>query len=325
MEVCYSCEEIVKNSSVLAVNSRTADQQLISDDVRRTVEMVLYVVVNFIVGVSLSTSVNVSLLSLSVADLVSLVFLTWESVCYNPSLASPEIPLVAIHYYTATIPRSICVRIAWWITTFITFERCLCISLPLHVRDVLTPRRTLLILTLIALVHIAGMSPFWFSRQVFTVFIAGKNSSQYRARYSPNGAYIENIGYNFSVVSQFVTYILDLGCACFTIQQLHVKSRWRKRNSTTSALTPANRDVKVTRMVALLSSLFLAFTLPNCVSFVLVISKTPGYVVEQNTFLMVRACILTIESIGSSVNILVYYSMSSRYRKIFNSFMSRPD
>ncbi|XP_059151504.1 uncharacterized protein LOC131937845 [Physella acuta] len=312
-------------------------ERLISDDLRKVFEIIFFVVLNGVFGFfgsianiiniivflkqGLSDSVTISLFALAITDLGSLVTLLWESVCLNPLFAGSDIDFVAfdIHYVTAAVPHAIFVRIAWWTTTFITFERCLCIALPLKVKQIITPRRTVIFLVIISVVTFIGVSPLFICAYIGWHYFPSMNRTLLARIFKDDGPYIESIGSTYIVVSQFSSFILDVIFTGLIVHQLQVKSRWRSE-ATSAGEGMALRDKKVVKMVTLISCIFIVCLMPSCINFLLGVVYASAYSlagVQQNLFLLSWSVILTLEGVNSSVNIFVYYTMSSNYRNIF--------
>lgn len=59
------------------------------------------------------------------------------NVCYNPAFDTLDLGTdpVEFQYLTGAWPHVAFTRVTSWITAFITLERCLCITMPLKVRD----------------------------------------------------------------------------------------------------------------------------------------------------------------------------------------------
>ncbi|CAL1525906.1 unnamed protein product, partial [Lymnaea stagnalis] len=281
-------------------------------------------IVNIIVFAkqSFNSSVNVNLLCLSIADFGSLASLSWKSLSYIHVLLSWDLSYLGtdVIYVLAAVSRGTFTRIAWWITTLITFERCLCIAMPLKIKHIVTPRSSTLALCLILLVALAGVSPFLIARRIGDVSTG--NSTAVGFYYAENGPYLESISTTYSVVAQLGSYILNAACTGVIILQLRVKSTWRKGCGLAVGLNHARelRDKRIAKMISSISSLFIVCSFANCVSLVLVIAKVPGYsdAFASPTFLAVQEATITLEAVSSSVTNLVYYSMSSKYRETFD-------
>ncbi|XP_059151494.1 uncharacterized protein LOC131937835 [Physella acuta] len=113
----------------------------------------------------LSKTVNVNFLALCVADLGSSVFMFWESVLYNPYLQKSGIPigLEDLVYLTAALPSAVFSRISTLIHVYITLERCLCIAMPLKIKEIFTPNQSITTMAGIYLLSTLSILPMYLS------------------------------------------------------------------------------------------------------------------------------------------------------------------
>ncbi|CAL1546827.1 unnamed protein product, partial [Lymnaea stagnalis] len=271
-------------------------------------------------------TVNISLLCLSVSDLGSLVTLVWESITVNPLFMESELPFDSadVSYLTAAVPRAIFLRVAWWITAFVTLERCLCIAMPLKVKQMITARRTVVINVVLFAGNLIGLCPIFLCRTLSPQFNLANNRTIVVTVKSDGFVDIENIGFTFSVVSQFSAFIIDVVCTVTIIQILQMKSKWRSETASTSASGSKagfeSRDKKLIKMIAFKSCIFIGCSMPSCFNYAVTVTmdeylRHPRY---YNVNRISWAVIVALEAINSSVNVFVYYNMSGKYRAAFN-------
>ncbi|KAH9495712.1 hypothetical protein Btru_016118 [Bulinus truncatus] len=275
-------------------------------------------------------TVNISLLSLAVSDLGSLVTLVWESITLNPLFQNEPLPFdpESVRYITAAVPHAIFVRVAWWITAFVTFERCLCIAIPLKVKQVITARRTLVINIAIYVVNFLFLCPIFICRSLVPVTTG--NVTKVKSKYcSEKPSEIEKIGFTYNVVSQFSSFIIDFICTVVIIQLLNLKSKWRSETASASAAGSKtgfqSRDKKIIKMIAMISGIFIVCSMPSCVNYAVTVIFE-DYALDKryvNVNHLMWAFIVALEAVNSSVTILVYYNMSSKYRTEFNRMFLR--
>ncbi|XP_059151493.1 uncharacterized protein LOC131937834 [Physella acuta] len=285
--------------------------QLISDDVRHYFEIAFFVSINGILSVLGS-----------VANVINVI------VYLRQHLTSPLLERSFISSWQITVPHGLCVRIAWWITTFITFERCLSIALPLQIKQIMTPALTACVMAGITLVIAAGMTPLFASYTLSSKYFSSRNRTLTGLVYVPTGPYLEQVGSYFNVVTEFSSVILDIIFTLIIVRTLQTNSKWR-RGMVGSDKEPAGlrgRDKKVIKMVVLISCIFIACTLPSCVNFIVGVVVADVYNLvgaQRNSYYVIWSVILTLEAVNSSVNIFVYYVMSQRYRETFNQLFGR--
>ncbi|GFO43428.1 chemosensory receptor b [Plakobranchus ocellatus] len=87
---------------------------------------------------------NISLTALAISDLVSIVLSLWTNLCFLLTFRDTILPFHAsnVSFLTGSSPFAYVIRTVAWITAFISFERCLCILVPLKVKRLITARST---------------------------------------------------------------------------------------------------------------------------------------------------------------------------------------
>ncbi|GFO50141.1 chemosensory receptor b [Plakobranchus ocellatus] len=85
---------------------------------------------------------NISLTALAICDFISAVLLTWTILGFLLTYHNVRLPFHStnVSIRTGGIQWVFLSRTVAWITAFISFERCLCILVPLKVRRLITPR-----------------------------------------------------------------------------------------------------------------------------------------------------------------------------------------
>ncbi|GFN92635.1 chemosensory receptor b [Plakobranchus ocellatus] len=108
------------------------------------------IVSNFLVIVTyfklgFSETINVSYLALGISDLFSSVIRSWGAICFLFVITNTYLPFDSSSLITTTsfYPGQGFEKTTAFITAFIAFERCLCVQFPLHVRTIVTRRRTI--------------------------------------------------------------------------------------------------------------------------------------------------------------------------------------
>ncbi|XP_012934915.1 uncharacterized protein LOC101858009 [Aplysia californica] len=291
---------------------------------------VLFNMVNVIVFYKqgFKDTVNITLFGLAISDMGSLVTLLWMSICFNPWFANADLPFdhQDIQYLTAGWPHVCFARITSWITAFVTFERCLCIALPLKVKTILTPRRTVIVIVSIYFVMIASVSPVYYSIRLGPKYFPQRNETKIGLVYRPSGPFIENVSFSINVFAQLASFFSVIVCTAILVQNLLLKSKWRQATSSSAKQdTFTNRDKKVVKMILFISSIFIACFLPSAVNLIAMIISAEYSIVGryQNMFLVTWAIFNSLEANNSTVNIFVYYNMSSKYREILDKMVNK--
>lgn len=277
-----------------------------------------------------NNTVNIGFLALAISDLCCLFTLEWISVCMNPFFVGSGIPWVVpeVMYLSGGWPHVCFSRITSYITLYITAERYLCVALPMKMKEMVTPRRTTLILILIFTANLATLIPEY-------------TTSYFHWKTDPDGSNATAIGLVFTssrknlkgicfVIHSLLSTTSFFGVVVFTVVlviKLRKSSEWRKKATSGhgNARSISTREQKTVKMVALIAS-------------VLILCNTPGAIVSMATFIVgpelsvtgkyINVCIsvwsiaCSFQTVNSSVNVFFYYNMSSKYKQTFDDIFS---
>ncbi|XP_059157419.1 galanin-like G-protein coupled receptor npr-9 [Physella acuta] len=319
----------------------------VSSDVRETVKIVLNASINPTIAVigsvgnvisiiaftkqGLKDSVTICLLVLAMSDLGSLLFMIWEAVCLNPLLVATDLPydVLDVHYLTAALPHGICIRVAWWTTCVIAIERCLCVTQPLRVKVIITPRRTCVALLVVTLVSCGCVSLLLASAPFGPRFSPSKNRTIYARTFNEKSYMIDRVGYLLNVTWQFAAFLTNVLCTALTVYQLKAQSV-RRRRLTQGAVAGqkealTSRDLKIVKMVVSMSLVLIVCGLPSCVNFAMELVFSPRYSITgvySHLDYVIWSGVFTLEAIHSSVNFFVYYTMNVRFKSAVEGMFS---
>lgn len=210
-------------------------------------------------------------------------------------------------------------RITGIITAFITIERCMCVTMPLKVKNIITRDRTKIIISFIFLVTIAIFIPECYVNKLVWIFHSPSNTSKLILVHTEDREVIETV--TFIIHSVFMSSICMLAvliCTIILVIKLSSTAKWRKTASSHSDKVDvtAVRDRKVVKMVGLLAVIFIVCVLPGTILFLVMAYDTEFSFVGkyQNSFFVVWCVSFVLETINSSVNIIVYILMSSKFK-----------
>ncbi|CAL1543379.1 unnamed protein product, partial [Lymnaea stagnalis] len=267
-----------------------------------------------------SNSMNISFMGMAVSDMASLVTLLWLNVCLCPFLDGV---FNEIHYLFGAWLHGCAARITGWITVYITIERYLSIARPLRVKQMVTPRRTALTVAGIYAVNLFTLVP-----EVLTVYLDWNMFS------GPTLHAMHNLGSSVGsltveglvfAVHAALTMLAFVALAIFTIVlviKLKENATWRKkvtsdRNQTESI---SARDRKVVKLIITVATLLIVCYVPT-VTLSIVSCSVPAFSLigkESNIFYVAWSFAFITHSINSSVIVVLYVKMSSRYRQTFS-------
>ncbi|XP_059155771.1 B1 bradykinin receptor-like [Physella acuta] len=310
--------------------------QLLSEDIRAVIEIVNYVFICTIFSLfgivsnninivvfykqGLNSSINISFLALAVSDLCSLVTLLWFNIRANPYIVNSDLPIVASEFVhlTGGFPHACFARITCLITTYVTAERCLCITLPLTVKRLITPRRTTVIIFFIYALPLTSLAPEYLSMYIDWKFYPDKNISLLGL--VPTTNYDKLSGLTFLLYAAYILVSFS-ALIIFTITliiTLRRKTKWRKVSihEIKQSDTLSTRDQKTVTMVIVIAIVLLVCYTPSVVINIAVYTA-PGFNVVgkySNIFFVTWSFGFAMDAFNSSVSMVLYYKMSSKYR-----------
>ncbi|XP_005110483.1 uncharacterized protein LOC101845048 [Aplysia californica] len=182
-------------------------------------------------------SINVGLTALAVSDLGTVISGAILSVCFNPLIPYSEMRVNNrdVQYLVAAHPRFCFARITGLITVYITLERCLCVALPLHVKRILTPRRTFAVVVLIFTLIFLIETPIYMAHKLDWKFSYALNRSVISLVSRSNAAELENLSFGLSVCVQLSSFGLLLILTSTLVLLLKKRSEWRLQTTSTGA------------------------------------------------------------------------------------------
>ncbi|CAL1548045.1 unnamed protein product, partial [Lymnaea stagnalis] len=271
----------------------------------------------------LDSSMNLTFFSLSACNLVSALLILWMNVNASLVLFGGNLPagLNDVVYLTGGWPTACIFRTASWITAYITAERCACVAFPLTVKRVITPFRTAGALATLAAVNVAALAPVYASAYFDRKFNAETNSTSVVLAFGSNRDFNEGVAFILHACLIATSLVLLAAFTCALIGQLERSSRWRKDTSF-NVKQVETMSVKQKRTIALV--IVVACVMIACYSPLVTLSVVEIFVDDfresgtyGNIYKISWAASFVLGAVSSSVNILFYYKMSSRYRDAF--------
>ncbi|XP_059145608.1 uncharacterized protein LOC131932689 [Physella acuta] len=123
----------------------------------------------------------------------------------------------------------------------------------------------------------------------------------------------------YHLLTPCVTFTFIIACTAVTARQL--KQIGVTRQSMTSGSPISTKEKKLVKMLVIVSLTFIACLLPTSVTLTAV-GLVPDMAVTGSYFdvsLLIYELSYLTETISSSINVLVYYSMSSKYKSTVKS------
>uniref|UniRef100_A0A2C9L841 G-protein coupled receptors family 1 profile domain-containing protein n=1 Tax=Biomphalaria glabrata TaxID=6526 RepID=A0A2C9L841_BIOGL len=278
----------------------------------------------------LRKSMNLSLFSISVSDFLGLVLQIWHNFCLNPYVGQIESPLdfMQIQYLTAGWPNVTAVRITGWTTAFMTLERCLSIAIPLKIKQFITFRRSVFIIIMIYVLNVTALSPLYLSAYFSWYNSPSYNHTKLGVSFRDNKLEMQGLVFIFHASLSITSFLLVVIFTAILVLKLKQKSKWRKEathdNNQNEAIS--NRERKTVMLTIAVAVVLIVCYTPAVVGSITT-AITPDFAItgkQANVFHAVFSFAFVLHSINSSINVAVYYKMSSRYRQTFQKlFLAR--
>lgn len=263
-------------------------------------------------------TVNISLLGLAASDFSSQIGLFFTNICFLPALSSMDLPFVINDVmYIFSWCHILFTRITTWITAYITLERCLCVMVPLKVKNIFTPKRTVLYLLFVCVFMIASVFPSFYTARPAKIFVPSRNKTILGLSFIKNRRQIDNISFIMNNGIPIVAFFFVILCTVILVSGIQKKSKWRRKAiSFADSSAISDRDTKIIKMVMLIAIIFITCYFPGTVIFIWLIldpeMRFDGKHVNQ--LLAVFSVLFHLESVNASVNIFIYLKMSSKFR-----------
>lgn len=190
------------------------------------------------------------------------------------------------------------------------------------VKQVVTPKRVFFTIVCIYVLFISSGAPVYVVNRIQLKFFPMRNKTVLGLVHLDYPDNVENISYIINnVLFPFAAFLVIIVCTVILVVHLQNKSRWRRSTATsTQSLNACNRSDRVAKMVVMISVIFIACFTPLSINFIAMtiepeLSLGGKYV---NVLLTIMGVGFALEAVNSSVNIFIYYYMSSRYRGVFH-------
>ncbi|GFO28775.1 chemosensory receptor a [Plakobranchus ocellatus] len=298
-------------------------------------------VIAVFVKLGFSEPSNISLTALAICDFTLAVSLTWSNLCFLFTYHNVRLPFhgAKVTGLTGGDLWSFLSSTVAWITAFISFERCLCILVPLKVRRLITPRGTSVAMLIIILLTFCP-SFFIYIRYTFvwefnsylnvTILNTIPVNSEFAILFEK--IYLVICG----VIQPLLAFLIALICTVLLVVQLRKISSWRlsvtsaknqrvepeenpAANSSVSGARISQKEERLVRKVVAIASIFIFSYIPTCIMLLcyVVLDEFNQFGVYRRLFI-VSAYITSLgQPISGSANILIYYKMATKFRSVF--------
>ncbi|XP_059178442.1 neuromedin-U receptor 1-like [Physella acuta] len=317
---------------------------LISDEEKQIYEIITLVVISSAIGLfgiasniiniiifykqGLNNTVNIGFTGLAISDLCSLITIEWYCISFNPLFYNADIIFFApeLQHLYAGCPHGCFARITAWVTVYLTAERCLCIVSPLKVKQILTPKRTIIILSVIYFVVMLPLIPEYVTAYGGYKFYPFLNKTLIGLVFTSDRYKVDGLSFLLYAILMFVSFLAVIILTAVLVIKLKQKTEWRKKSTFDSAQSDniSKRDKSTIKMVIVVAVILIVNFSPT-VAFFTGVFIVPGFSITgkyRNLFLVAAAFTFIFDTLNSSVNIISYYTMSSKFRQTFHETFS---
>ncbi|GFN94532.1 chemosensory receptor a [Plakobranchus ocellatus] len=267
----------------------------------------------------LNETSNLNFFALALSDLVTVSCYILLGFCYSPLVTYKDL------IYLVTPPLQSSLGYGSMITALISIERCVYVTFPLKAKNIYTLRRVLFTLLVSLAYQIIGFVTYYSIMNFELVPSPLSNrSAVLKFTYTDFSAKAEIYALLvFTSVPSLIAFIIVFVSTQVLIAKLTQSATWRKSIAIKSKVDNASsKDEKVVRSVIFICTIYIVCYTPNTLLFI-VSSAFPQFHVSDGYLGTLTLTTLFIanffQTTSSSINIFVYYHMSSKFRKTFRT------
>ncbi|GFO49396.1 multitransmembrane protein [Plakobranchus ocellatus] len=273
--------------------------------------------------IGFSDTVNISYLALGISDLSLSTIRFWGAVCYTFVVTKTNVPFdpLGITVTTSFFPGQGFEKATAFITAFIALERCLCVQFPLHVKRIVTTKKTV---TSIVIIFLCAFTPSNFIHMVFPLkweFNPAQNKSilvvvplQTPLRYIIQRALLAYYGTVLHFTALIAVWIFTIFLAVGLKKTAEIrKDNFKQSNNKGNK----QKERRIIKTVFLLAVTYLICSIPTAVT-LLVPHFEPEFETSRglariSRFSHVLSALMTV--INSNANLFIFIYMGSKFRE----------
>ncbi|RUS80461.1 hypothetical protein EGW08_011777 [Elysia chlorotica] len=268
----------------------------------------------------LQETTNINFFALSAFDLFVSLGAVVIHLTYNRPLSVMRLPsgaLVGEIGIGSCFVFYPCLGCSAWITAILSVERCLCISMPLKIKQIATPKRMVLLILTMAAYEL-----------IFIVLLYIDPGPPYQV-VNPRASLYFICSFSAPcLVCFFIVLISTVLLVVRLKQNLEWRNELNEAPKQTIQISKGSKEMKAARSVVAICVIFIVCFAPNVALFALSLVDprfTPYDPYYGNLMRPVYALSSLLQVFSSAVNIVVYYKMSTKYREVFRAIFCRKD
>ncbi|XP_055869032.1 neuromedin-U receptor 2-like [Biomphalaria glabrata] len=285
-------------------------------------------------------SINIVFLGMVISGLCVDLLSVWYTVTYSIYEANPpNFPFEPLSFIgmTAIIPKMFFVYSTCWLTALVAIIQCLCVVLPFKVGILFTPRRTAILTFGLFIFFVFCYSAAFFRYEFVMVFFPEVNTSLYIMVELSKGAIIDDMMYYLGFVAMpMANMVIVICCTLILVIKVKASVNWRnnaqsgksfsKANRSASRIDSSTKEGRLTKMIIAITTVFIVCNMPNNIIIMARMFK-PEFSERgkyQFVFTLIHGMMYILETFNSSLNVLIFYKMSSKFKSEFNKIFHSP-
>ena len=272
-------------------------------------------------------SINISFFGLGVSDLGLTVTMSWGGILNLLILTETRLPFDAYDVSNLTVywPSEGLEKTTTCITAYIAVERLLCVVFPLHVKKIVTRKKTAIVLGLIFLFVFGPTNLSFFTWRLKWTFDHARNETILRFDTKP----LVNFPVRFYLDRFLLTYLIIVVhftgltilwiCTIALAITLHRNIKTRESSlGQSKTVASQEKNIRVIKMVILIAAVYLICSTPKTLCS-LMASFNENFNVQGlyfRSYMITIVCCVLLSLVNSSVNIFIYFNMSTKFREI---------
>ncbi|KAH9514506.1 hypothetical protein Btru_025485 [Bulinus truncatus] len=197
-----------------------------------------------------------------------------------------------------------------------------------EVKKLITPFRTCVVLISVDALNALALAPEYISMYLDWQFFPAKNKTLLAMAFRGNRTDLQGVTFTIHAVLITVALVAVVALTSALVIQLGRKSRWRQDNTgggVDPSSTVSHRDRKTVKMVILIATVMVICYLPAVV-LSLFTAIVPDFGISgrlSTLFHCFWSIVFILGTAQASVNIFIYYTMSTKYKDGFNELCGR--
>lgn len=165
-----------------------------------------------------------------------------------------------------------------------------------------------------------AMTPLYIVNKLEMKLLPGRNNSIFGLTFTADRETVEKISLTINnFVIPCIAFIVIIICTVILVVSLKRRTGWLQTIAKSAKVDFSIRNQRVVKMVVMISTLFIACFVPVTI-ISMVVAYEPRFNIggEYIRFSVLFAGLgLLVQAVNSSLNIFIYYSMSTKYRDTF--------